>query len=46
MNVFMVISMALAAFSAGLNIGRLATLWQLGEKERNDSHDQGRNGDD
>lgn len=46
MNVFLVILVVLLAFLSGLNIGRLATLWQLGEKERNDSHDQGRNGDD
>ena len=33
MNVFLVISMALAAFSAGLNIGRLATLWKISGKD-------------
>lgn len=46
MNIFLVILVVLLAFSVGLNIGRLATLWQLGEKERNDCHNQGRNSND
>ena len=34
MNIFLVILVALLAFSAGLNIGRLATLWQFGEEDK------------
>lgn len=33
MNVFLVILVVLLAFSAGLNIGRLATLWQISGKD-------------
>ena len=33
MNVFLAILVVLLAFSSGLNIGRLATLWQISWKD-------------
>ena len=46
MKVLPVILIALLALSAGMQIGRLLTLWQLGVEKRDDRHDQRRDGDD
>lgn len=34
MNIFLIILVVLLAFSADLNIGRLATLWQFSEEDK------------